>query len=131
MKISLAQFKDYLHFFEDLSVEEEIISSFSADDHICDMSGKEAINEFKVDTNTIEYFTFVPSILKFENPLPDDTIELIFVKLGESGNSVFGIAYVISKDLEERILNCEKNLEQEHFNLLISKEQLNKMSKFY
>lgn len=131
MRITLAQFKDYLHFFEDLPVEEEIISSFSADDHICDMSGKEEINEFKVDNDAIEYFTFIPSLLKFENPLLDDTIELMFVKLGESRNSVFGIAYVISKDLEERILNCEKNLEQEHFNLLISKEQLNRMSKFY
>ena len=68
--LTLEQFKEYVHFFDEVSVENEIISSFSENDHICDMTeNKESTTLFKVNADNIEYFTFDSAFFHFPQHL--------------------------------------------------------------
>lgn len=131
--ITLEQFKRYVHFFESATIEEEIISSFSENDQICDMTDEEEQKiSFKVDYDGISYFTFNSDFFQFKNSeLISSTTYMIFVKLGENGKNVFGIAYEISENIEKRILNGDKSIEQKYFNIMFPKRQLNRMSEVH
>ena len=127
--LTLEQFKEYVHFFDEVSVENEIISSFSENDHICDMTeNKESTTLFKVNADNIEYFTFDSAFFHFKNSeLISSSTYMIFVKLGEIKDNVFGIAYEISENIEKRIFDGDKCIEQKYFNIMFSKKQLDKM----
>ena len=131
--LTLKQFKEYIHFIKDASIEEEIVESFNENDQICDMTeNEESMTSFKVDFDKIKYFIFESNLFDFKN---DEKISpsthLIFVKLGEAEDIVFGIVYKISEVLEEKILKGEKCLEQEYFNLMFPKKFLNRMLEFH
>ena len=116
MKLTLEQFKNYIHSFDDNTVEEDIASSFSWNDQICDMTNEDAPLEYKIDFDSISYFTFDSDFFAFKNKekIPKTTY-MIFVKLGEFENSVFGITYMISEELEKEILNGKQYLGQKIF----------------
>ena len=131
--ITLEQFKRYVHFFESATVEEEIVGSFSENDQICDMTDEEEQKiSFKVDHDGVSYFTFNADFFQFKNSeLIPSTTYMIFVKLGETGENVFGIAYEISENIEKRILNGDRTIEQKYFNIMFPKRQLNRMSEVH
>lgn len=130
--LSRKQFINYIKFFDSLSLEEEILSYYSNDENINDISEIEhSSKDYSIENlENLEFYFCNKNILTDLNI--QDLEFFIFVELSrKNDNTILGIAFSIKSEILRQI-NENKNLnliEKFTTNFCISKKMLDKMSK--
>lgn len=121
------EFIEYVKFFSNMTLEEEMQYVYDTHLEINDVSGMyHSLDEINDYSKEIRFFQCDDLSVLTTAKMPDVRF-FVFVMIGKINNGFVGTCYCITERILEKIARKETCIEREIVNLCISKEQLDRM----